>query len=580
MYIGNTKIKAILNNKVNKFIISPIIKLFTQQRTVATTGVVICNPIDILEVGEEYALIAYLLPGNNMLNDNLVKFNSSNPSVATIKCGVIKAISEGTTVITVKDYDSRIYSAKMTLTVKARPVVSISDSETYTVNAVDYLISLNGTNSSNTTSGIISALNYASSNGYKKIKFPYGTYLVTPSKASDTLNVIQIPSNIVIDFQNSIINIEDTEISLTGYNMFTFGKYSKCENSSIINANIVGEVERTTQGANNLSEHCVSVAFYDAENCGLDNCDTSYSPGFNIQGNMVINIQEMTPIHGDDTESGRYDENGNNKEEAKWWRTKSKLDISNLKGNTFVLGNCEGYQGYTALVARLYEICFYDKDNNFISKIENCLQFLSYKKPSNATRCTIAFHQTNQPSGNIGGSYSSEDTVACIYSNYEPYKCYIKKCNIHDNHDLGIAMTGGKRWLLENNTFSNNGNDPSAVNADIDYEDGWDSCSGDIIRNNTFNSNKGIVMLSSISTVLHDNIFNNTINAFGTSENKRVQFFRSYDNIYNNCTITAYIQNECVFAENIMSGASSLVVKNNYHTNSLYTVRMFDNVYS
>ena len=139
-------------------------------------------------------------------------------------------------------------------------------------------------------------------------------------------------------------------------------------------------------------------------------------------------------------------------------------------------------------------------------------------------------------------------------------------------------MTGGKRWLLENNTFSNNGNDPSAVNADIDYEDGWDSCSGDIIRNNTFNSNKGIVMLSSISTVLHDNIFNNTINAFGTSENKRVQFFRSYDNTYNNCTITAYIQNECVFAKNIMEN-SSLVVKNNYHTNSLYTVRMFDNVY-
>ena len=43
--------------------------------------------------------------------------------------------------------------------------------------------------------------------------------------------------------------------------------------------------------------------------------------------------------------------------------------------------------------------------------------------------------------------------------------------------------------------------------------------------------------------------------------------------------LEAYVQNECVFAKNIMEN-SLLEVKDNYHANSLYTVRMFDNVYN
>jgi parallel beta-helix repeat protein len=556
--------------------------LFVSKRS-TTDGVVICNPIDTIEIGEEYAVTAYLLPANNMMNDNLVKFKSLNPRVCSVECGVIKGISEGTTIIRAYDNQEQ-FVAEMPISVITPVTQIISPSETYTVNLSSYSISDNNTNAVATTNGIIEALNYASDNNYKKIIFPNGEYLITPSVATNPMQyVIDIPSDLVVDFSDSTINIEPTDQSLTGYNMITFGQSNTCKNSKLINTKIVGDLKTHTNNAeNDLNEHCVSVSFWDSENCGLEDCDLSYSPGFNIQPIVKIKdiINDMKPIHATQTEQGKFDSQGNTTEAIKWWRTTEYIDISTLK-NHFAIGNPEGYQGYTALVARLYEICFYDTNKNFISKIENCLQFYRYKLPANAHYCKISFNQTNQPSGNIGGSYSSSDTVAVIYTQTEPYKCYIRNCYIHHNHDLGIAMTGGKRWILENNTFSDNGYHYGfAVNADIDYEDGWDSCNGDIIRNNIFNSTKGLILLSGINIVIHDNTFNGNKNAFGSNENRRVQMFRCYNNKYISCSnLEAYVQNECVFAKNIMKN-SLLEVKDNYHANSLYTVRMFDNVYN
>ena len=394
MYIGNKKVTAYLGGAMQKinFYISKIAKLFTQKRT-TVDGVVICNPIDSLEVGDEYSLLAYLTPGNNMLNDNLVICNSNNKTVATITCGVIKAVSPGSAVITVKDY-SGIYSASMSLTVKPKEVVNITNSEIYTVDLSSYNISSDNTNATSTTTGIIEALNYASSNNYKKIVFPEGEYLITPSVASmPTSFVIDIPSNLIVDFSNSVINIEPTDQSLTGYNMITFGRNGSCKNSKLINTKIVGDLKtHTTNAENDLNEHCVSVSFWDSENCGLEDCELSYSPGFNIQPIVKVNniINDMKPIHAIQTEQGKFDEQGNLIDVAKWWRTTEYIDISTLK-NHFEIGNPEGYQGYTALVARLYEICFYDVDKNFISKLENCLQFYRYDLPNNTHYCKISF---------------------------------------------------------------------------------------------------------------------------------------------------------------------------------------------
>ena len=583
MYIDGRKVLGYVGNTVHKvsIFIEKIVKIFTQQRK-TVNGIVICNPISNITVGDEYALMAYLLPANNMLNDNLVVISSSNPSVITIEYGVLKAVSVGTARITVEDYD-RKYRKSISIAVTEKEISTISESEIYTVNASNYEISIDGTNDVATTNGIISAIAFASNNGYKKIIFPKGKYTVTPEVATNpTKYVIDIPSNLIVDFNNSTVNISPTDISLTGYRMFTFGAINHCENSSIINTNIVGDILTNSNKPDKLSEFCISVHFYDATNCGLDNCDLSYSAGHNISSLRYPKTTDaMKPILGSNTEAGKYDEYGNEVTIEKWWRTINKIDISALYGS-FELGNIEGYSGYTALVARLYDICFYDINNKFISSIQNCLQFYRYELPIDAYYCSISFHQTNQPSGDIGGIYGGLGTVATIYTNTEPLYCYIRKCNIHHNHDLGMAITGGKHWYIEKNTFEENGYHYNfAVNSDIDIEDGWDSCNNIVIRNNTFNSSIGIVMVSSINTIIHDNVFNNSTQILGAESgtNGRVQFFRIYKNTYTGTTVSIVVQNECVLAENTFNNC---IVKTpvTYHTGAEYTCRLMKNIYN
>lgn len=50
------------------------------------TGVVIVNPIQDLYIGQEYVLIAYVIPEYYMW-DNLVKFTSDNPDVCSVAWG-------------------------------------------------------------------------------------------------------------------------------------------------------------------------------------------------------------------------------------------------------------------------------------------------------------------------------------------------------------------------------------------------------------------------------------------------------------------------------------------------------------
>ena len=154
MYIDGRKVLGYVGNTVHKvnIFIEKIVKIFTQQRK-TVNGIVICNPISNITVGDEYALMAYLLPANNMLNDNLVVISSSNPSVITIEYGVLKAVSVGTARITVEDYD-RKYRKSISIAVTEKEISTISESEIYTVNASNYEISIDGTNDVATTNGI------------------------------------------------------------------------------------------------------------------------------------------------------------------------------------------------------------------------------------------------------------------------------------------------------------------------------------------------------------------------------------------------------------------------------------------
>lgn len=563
----------IIQDTINYEVVESLnLELPTLQRE-PYTGIVIGNKIESLYVDEEYALMAFLTPYMPTY-DNIIKFASDNPDICAVNYGVLKAVSVGECTITATDPEG-FYSDSFIIKILEKPIENIDESEVYYVDVENYGISIDNTNGVDTTKGIINALEYASTNGYKKTVFPKGTYLTSiyANKVIDdtiyTTGTIKIPSNMIVDFSNSTINIEPVNSSTIKYSMFAF--QGNCKNSKIINATIYGERETMTLSPSKSDEHSLCVLFYDAENCGLENCTVGKSNGFNIQGLRGIRGSQFNfaSILQENIEAGSYNDNGD-KDDINIdnnWRTINKVDVTKL-GDHFELGHVKYYSGYL-ISARLYDIIFYDENETCIDVQRNCIQFFRYNTPAGAKYANLVFHQKTQPSGVAEGDFNY---MVSLYTLGEPYKCYIRNCIIRDNYSTGIAMCGGKRWLMENNRFiNNNGRDPSCH---VDYEDGWDSMVGDIWRYNTFERDGGgFLNVDGHSIVIHNNIFNIT----GFDQRIRCQNYRIYNNVFNNCNIIKLeSQSESTFSENLLY-KTTVKIGNYYHANNLYSIRIFNN---
>ncbi len=102
--------------------------------TVNVTGVILNKSSETIKVGENLSLIATVTP-DNATNQNIT-WTSSNNSVATVSGGVVTAVAEGTTLITVTTEDGG-YAATCSVTVeKAATVV-----ETINVTSVSLNVS-------------------------------------------------------------------------------------------------------------------------------------------------------------------------------------------------------------------------------------------------------------------------------------------------------------------------------------------------------------------------------------------------------------------------------------------------------
>ena len=111
--IGDAEIKATCGNKYAKCVVKvkPIeAESITLNRTTAS-----------LKVGQSVTLTATVNPSD--ATDKTVTWTSSNPSVATVENGIVKAIKVGSATITAKAGDK---TATCAITVEATPVTSIT----------------------------------------------------------------------------------------------------------------------------------------------------------------------------------------------------------------------------------------------------------------------------------------------------------------------------------------------------------------------------------------------------------------------------------------------------------------------
>lgn len=475
----------------------------TSSRT--ATDITLARVPESIEVGEEFAAQAYILSAvtedhpypYGYSDDNLVKYTSSAPSVCRVKNGVLEGIAPGMATITVSDLTGAV-TKTFQVEVVAETALEYTEGQVLTVNAGDY----DWTDAETTTLAIQSILTAAVDAGMRKVIFPEQIYEISPVYGS-----INIPSQMILDFSGAIVQIEASDMTASGYNMFIF---QNTEYSSIENAVIYGERDMASGSAG-----CQSVYFKGKNiRSGLKNCTISKSPGFNIgaaYGNLV-----RVPFKLAAVETGGIDDSGNDMEETYAFRNNGFMDLSRI-GERFGLGNMQGYGGYAYLGARCYDIFFYDSTKAFLCSIKNCVQYYLYDKPNGAAYCRIVFRQASAPTS----SDPDFAGIAHLYSYDHPQRCYIKDCIMEDNNDTAIQPNGGESWEFDSCTFRNNGySDPAAH---IDWEDGRQHNKGHILRNCTFEGGGAVRGVGADGLIIHGNTFNGVpLKISGEVQNSRV----------------------------------------------------------
>lgn len=503
--------------------------------TRTATGIVIARKTDEIEVGEEYSVQAYVLSEvtaehpypYGYADDNLVVWESSNPSVCRVKNGVLTGVATGVATITAYDLAKTAHES-FAVQVVAESALSYTDNEVLTLAAID----IDTTDSETTTVAIQTILANAHENGYKKVVFPANQlYYVSP-----VYGTISIPTQMIADFNGSVIQIEESSMTQTGYVMF---QLQDCYRSEIRNATIYGERYLITGTG---KEGCRSVVISGASyRAGLRNCTVSNSPGFNI-GFWNTN-RKVVGFPLSSIEAGGIDDNGQDISLDYSYRGNSYINISNVGSadGKIALGNVQGYGGYLYMSARMYDIFFYDANKNFISSLKNCVQFYRYTKPANAVYCRIAYRYNSAPTS----SDPDYHAIAHVYSNDKPERCFLKNCTFENNYSTAVAPNGGESMLIDNCYFANNGyRDPASH---IDWEDGRQDNKGHILRNCRLVNGGPVTLVGADGTVIHNNVLDRcNINIGGEVQNSRVwlnQFIGKKTSVITTKTDMVFSQN-------------------------------------
>lgn len=514
--------------------------------------IIIVNEDDLpqkMNVGDEFAVYAL---GINTASDipysvseqNMVVYESSNPDVCSVEYGVLKANKKGTAVITISSVKNKNATTSLTVNVDDVKEEIIAERDIYRVDDRSYDIYNNESNAENTTKGIKKALLYASEQGYKKIIFNYGSYLIDPAFCP-----IKIPENLIVDFNRSVLKPYANNQYISGKKIYCMFDADDANNSKVINAKIYGE---NYYGSNYHVEGETSLSFNSCENLTIEDCEFSYGPGFNLSWgySWVIDGKDTrTPFRLDNVEIGNIDDSGNNDDVNTTGRFRSKnfIDISKLK-NTFGLGNMQGYQGYLYMSSRLYNIYFYDDSGTFLSCKKWCVQYQEYKLPENAKKAKIVFFQSAMPTKSEGDFNS----IAMLYSLKQPKNAKIKNCTFKENVSTAICPQGGKNIIIENCTFENNGLlDPAST---IDWEDGRIHIQGHILRHNTFTKtdskwNGMLNIINGRDITIHDNKI--MVPFFNGSESQNSRIYRNVFNVTQSSNLSLQSKTDMIFCGNV-----------------------------
>lgn len=436
----------------------------------------IINPVDTLRVGDERVLYAVGINNTGLRYDityqNFIKFESSNPEIASVEFGVVTANKEGACEIIASNIDGSV-TQSMPLTVTPAIVESIAEGQIYRVDDHKFGIYNNGTHSVETTAGIAEALNYASEQGYRKIVFNGGEYLMNADYLPNA-TTIEIPSGLIVDFNGATIRIEKGEKSLSGYTLFAM---TNCVDSQLLNATFFGENYDSESLLRKESNRTLTIR----ENCRdilVENCRFAWAMGFNVS--LSFSRWPMLPLKLANIEAGGINDLGANITADYTFRSINYIDVSSLV-DSWCVGNFQGYQT-PYMRSRLYDIFFFDSNHSLLFSKRNCYVYEKYYFPDGVKPmyCKMAFFQEEAPTSadpDYGG-------VVHIVNINKPERVTFRNCTFDHAISTGLSPQGGNNVVIENCYFEDNGyQDPYSH---IDWEDGRQNSNSHIVKNTTF----------------------------------------------------------------------------------------------
>jgi hypothetical protein len=388
----------------------------------------------------------------------------------------------------------------------------------YTIDLQKFNIKNDGTEAEATARGLNAALQDAKAQGANHIIFPKGTYLIS-EKATITLNL----QDAVVDLNGATLQMNSN--GLDHYVMVRVDR--DAHNLRLTNGTLRGDRDthdyKTVKGTH---EACSLLDIQSGRELEFDHLTFTNAPGYAIKTGSSgsrnrTELLAMIPylVEFKNLESGGYSERGEAVADASKTRTVKAYDTSRV-GGEFEFGYSGGYMGFPFILDRHYQVLFYDAEMKFLEK-RDAFQFRKVTVPENAKFMRFEFNQGEVSTVPAHSGAANVGFCGRITNFKPPTDVHFHDNLVSDNRALGLAFTGGQKWIIENNQWEGNGG--QAPGYAIDFEDGWEMMQDVVLRRNIFKKNQhDLVVCAGSELIVEDNDFEKSVVFLGRVYNATI----------------------------------------------------------
>ena len=496
----------------------------------------IINPLERLEVGQQYPLTALPYPfriiGDGGKADAFdVVWSTDDSEVLNVIDGLLIAKQPGTARITATLTGTDICDSVTITVTEPEP----AGDEVWQVPS-DYVSpggdTFSDTDYAMTTRAIYAAIAEAGERGIDHVIFPQQHFYAQPiTDARGRTLSCHIPSGLTVEFpEGSVFHMMDNEISRGDpaeieIRYFLFGVPNDdytgaCVDSHLIIDTYYGERYQTQRSEKEFLEENRFVSFgRKAIRCSVEIRD-AYSPAgyfIAVNGTSVVNKTDGILRYGDFV-PGRLDDCGTIRDDDNWISTPKLITVPDYGTDDYFLGpdGQDSYAGkyWSGCSARLYDILWYDADGALVRIDRFRGRGEYYGIPEGAAFCRVSLQQGALPSP--GSGESAESPWLALHDSGAARMCQIKNTRVHDSACGLFSVVGQTDGLWVHGCCTNRDGMRPGCERTGDFENGWLSMRHSVVSNCLLNGYFGAP--GGYNTFIHTNFLTNYSSITGDAE--------------------------------------------------------------